>query len=125
MLSVCVTVLVIALNLKDPQELPQGLQQAIDRALQKLKAENMVGPNIWNTTQSEDSSSETRPHQGNDTEVNRFYQETDAKIPREKKGVVNWKQVAKLVNLTFFWMFLSALVLMVIICLTLWHQANY
>ena len=108
-LSVCVTVLILALHLTDRStEVPSWLQK-LHSGFRRNK----------NTTQIQvgEVEMETKPGCKENIDQNQ-------NLEQMGKGTVTWKELAGIVNRIFLIIFISANLLVVIICTILWSQAE-
>ena len=104
-LSVCVTVLVLALHLTEPTtQVPLWLDKLLSKSKHKVFCQDQNVQDISNMSMSN----------------------TNGKGMKDNQSlmiVATWKGVARFVNAVFFYMFLCASVLMIIVCSILWGQS--
>ena len=103
-LSVCVTVLVLALHLTEPTtQVPLWLDKLLSKSKHKVFCQDQNVQDISNMSMSN----------------------TYGKGKKDNRSLIvaTWKSVAKFVNAFFFYMFLCASILMIIVCSILWGQS--
>ena len=125
-LSVCVTVLVLALHLTDPTtQVPSYLQKLHSGFRMKLRNKNARRIQVSevekesNLDEKKACSASNTKYPGCEENINQ-----NQNLEQMGKGTVTWKELAGIVNQIFFIIFISANLLVVIICSILWSQAE-
>ena len=105
-LSVCVTVLVLALHLAEPTfHVPSWIDKLLSK--QQVSSQDQKVQDISNMSMSNTNGIAMQGIKDN----------------QNLMIVAKWKSVAKFVNAVFFYMFLCASILMIIVCGILWGKS--
>ena len=107
-MSVCVTVFVLALHLTEPTtHVPSWIDRLLFKPKQQVSSQDQTVQDISNISMSSIDGNVMQGMKDNQRLI----------------IVAKWKRVAKFVNAVFFYMFLCASVLMIIVCGILWGQS--
>ena len=117
MLSVCVTALVLHLHHKDPYPQPPAW---LENLLLKKTTNRVSSTTILDKEQNisviDSASNKVEP-----TRTNNANQKVEEKSDCQSRTSEKWREVARVINMISFLVFLSASTLTYVICVALWY----